>query len=125
MQLTNKTYQQNFEYTVGLINKLKKRNSVKLRYKTLVRDGSRSLGGQGYLDDINLVYSFVECCLLQVAHDTLNDDTIAQLCAHVHLHICEAVLKDKSQSEIDEFFECLVASHSSRFIFPMFLDEVA
>ena len=100
MQLTNKTYQQNFEYTVGLINKLKKRNSVKLRYKTLVRDGSRSLGGQGYLNDINLVYSFVECCLLQVAHDTLNDDTIAQtICEHITIrdrnfeHILSEMMK--------------------------------
>ena len=122
MKLTNKNYQRNRDFTVDLICKLKKKNRfVKLAYSLLESSAYYQLDDFGYERDVKRVYSFFEHCLLPQALGALTEDNIIEMCAHVHLHLYEAILKDKSQSEIDEFFEALLTVHSSRFVLPMFV----
>ena len=122
MKLTNKNYHINREFYVDLIGKLKRRNSkVRMSYKLLERGARYQLDDFGYQRDVNRVYTFFEHCLLPQATETLKEDAIIEMCAHVHLHLYEKILKDRSQSEIDEFFEALLTVHSSRFAFPMFV----
>ena len=132
MQLTKTIYQRNYDFTVDLIGKLKRRNAnVRMSFGLLV-GGSRlflednQIDDWGYQLDVIKVYNFFEKYLLPQATVTLRADIIIEMCAHVHLYLYEemGILKDKSQSEIDEFFEGLLSVHTSRFLFPMFgVDE--